>query len=268
MRLINVSDGPAPDPFIDQPCPFASMPLVTHLCRDFHCPSRFGKFSSLLNCVSQRFLHIGMFTHLHSHHCGNSVSMVRCTDSYGINLFFLIKQHTKILITFSLRKFIVSFCGPFIIDITKSIDIFRINADCVIIAHTANSDTGHIQFITWGSIAIASQDIARYNGKSCSCGSFSDKFPSGNRPFFLFVDHVLTPDRILWLISSIFPSTSFCTISIITIYWLILFSAVVISTILALSFFFHFTFLSLLINIPLFFETYGWQRIKQASESY
>ncbi|CUV10356.1 hypothetical protein MGWOODY_Mmi2385 [hydrothermal vent metagenome] len=42
----------------------------------------------------------------------------------------------------------------------------------------------------------------------------------------------------------------------------------VISTILALSFFFHFTFLSLLINIPLFFETYGWQRIKQASESY
>jgi hypothetical protein len=85
--------------------------------------------------------------------------------------------------------------------------------------------------------------------------SYADKIPYGNRPFFLFVNHVLTLDRILWLISSIFPSTPLCTISIITIYWLILLSAVVTSTILVLSFFFHFTFLSLLINIPLFFET-------------
>ena len=49
---------------------------------------------------------------------------------------------------------------------------------------------------------------------------------------------------------------------------MILFSAMVTSTIFVLSFFFHFTFLSFLINIPLFFETYGWQRKNQASESY
>ena len=158
--------------------------LITHLGYNFVFSRSFGELTSLVYVVCEWFLHIYVFSQLHSCHGCHCMLMIRCRDSHGINITFHFFEHySEIFIAFSIREFIKTCFTTSHVNITKGNYViytvivgvcnirrtFASSTDSRNIEFVARSDESFTKNVAWDNKKTARRNGRTFNKISSAC---------------------------------------------------------------------------------------------------